>query len=215
MTSLLTATPLPNQNLISSPIGQSLSFFIGLLTVYNIYCPLFDILIKPLRALEHQHHRKPIPSTLWTLSIVGLWDKLKLSITSCSCLARYDSSLPCFFKTYLAGIGMGWILMQPDNSEASQIAVALLHSDRVYTFDLTMNRAHLRPVCFCSRSCTEREHHYHSFVGEAGWAGTGWAISQNRKLLWGSEFFLWLCDCSAIKEILEYDTTIHQIRHWA
>jgi hypothetical protein len=107
---------------------------------------------------------------------------------------------------------MGWILMQPNNSEASIVALALLHSDGICTFDLTMNGARLRPIRFGSRSCSERERHFHSFVGEA--ACGRWAISQDRKFLWGSEFF-WLCDCSAIKEILEYDGPIHQIRRWA
>ena len=202
---LVTDWPLPVN-------GTSLSSFIGLLTFYNIYCPFFEIRVKPLRALERQHHRKPIPSAMWTPPLTELWDELKLAVTSSPCLARYDSSLPCFLKTDWAGTGMGWILMQPDNSEASKIALALLRSDGICTFDLTMNGARLRPVRFGSRSCTERESHYHSFVGEAGCGR--WAISQNRKFLWGAEFY-WLCDCSAIKEILEYDGPIHQIRRWA
>jgi hypothetical protein len=133
--------------------GPSLGSFIGLLTFYNIYCSFFEIRVKPLRALEREHHRKPIPPLLWTPPLVDLWDELKISITSSPCLARYDSSLPCFLKTDWAGTGMGWILMQPDNSEASIVALALLHSDGICTFDLTMNGACLRPVRFGSRSC--------------------------------------------------------------
>jgi hypothetical protein len=49
-------------------------------------------------------------------------------------------------------------------------------------------------------------------VGEA--ACGRWGISQNRKFLWGNAFY-WLCDCSAMCEILEYDGPIHQIRRWA
>jgi hypothetical protein len=72
---------------------------------------------------------------------------LKISITSSPCHARYDSSLPCFLKTDWAdGTGMGWILMQPDNSEASIVALALLHFDCICPFDLTMNGARLRPI---------------------------------------------------------------------
>ena len=107
---------------------------------------------------------------------------------------------------------MGWILMQPDNSEASKTALAILCYKGICKFDLTMNGACLRSICFGSRRCTEREYHYHSFVGEAGCGR--WAISQNRKFLWGSEFF-WPCDYSTIKEILKYDGPIHQIRRWA
>ncbi len=202
---LITDWPIPSN-------GQSLGSFIGLLTFYNIYCPFFEIRVKPLRALERQHHRKPIPTALWTPPLVSLWDELKLGITSSPCLARYDSSLPCFLKTDWAGTGMGWILMQPDTSAQSTLALHTLRTTGVCNFDLTMGGARLRPIRFGSRSCTERERHYHSFVGEAGCGR--WAISQNRKFLWGSEFF-WLCDCSAIKEILEYDGSIHQIRRWA
>ena len=102
--------------------------------------------------------------------------------------------------------------MQQDNSEASKAAPATLRPEGICKFALTMNGARLRPIRFSSRSCTERECHNHSFVGEAGCGR--WAISQNRKFLWGSEFF-WLCGFSAIKEILEYDGPIHQIRRWA
>jgi hypothetical protein len=107
---------------------------------------------------------------------------------------------------------MGWILVQPNNSDASTVALALLCLDGICTFDLTMNGARLRPLRFGSCSCAEQERHSHSFVGEA--ACCCWAVSQNRKFLWGSKFF-WLCDCSAIKEILDHDGPIHQICRWA
>ena len=46
-------------------------------------------------------------------------------------------------------------------------------------------------------------------------AATGrWAIGQNRKYLWGNRLY-WICDCSAIKEILEYSGTIQFVTRWA
>jgi hypothetical protein len=126
--------------------------------------------------------------------LISLWDKLKLGTTSSPYLACYYSSKPCFLKTDWAGVGMGWILMQPNESIASQRSLALLCSDGICNFD--------------SHSCTAHERHYYSFIGKAGCGR--WAISQNRKFLWGSGLF-WLCDCSAIKEILEYEGPIHQI----
>jgi hypothetical protein len=42
----------------------------------------------------------------------------------------------------------------------------------------------------------------------------GWGISKNKKYLWGTMFY-WLCDCSAMKEILSYDGQIHVVRRWA
>jgi hypothetical protein len=126
--------------------GQSLLSFIGLLTFYNMYCPFFEIRVNPLRVLERQHHHTPIPTILWMPRLLCLWDELKLGITSSPCLARYDSSKPCFLKTDWAGVGMGWILMQLDDSPASVRALATLCSKGICHFDLTMNGARLRPI---------------------------------------------------------------------
>ena len=41
-----------------------------------------------------------------------------------------------------------------------------------------------------------------------------WTISQNRHFLWGL-YFYWLCDCKAIKEILDYNGPITMICSWA
>ena len=64
----------------------------------------------------------------------------------------------------------------------------------------------------CTRSCTDMERKLHSFVGEV--ACGRWAIGQTRRFLWGYHFY-WMCDCSAVKEILEYDGNISYICRWA
>jgi hypothetical protein len=88
--------------------GQSLISFIGLLTFYNIYCPLFEVKVKPLHLLEHQHHRQPDPNHQWTLPLCTIWDSLKVGITSSPCLARYGASnKPCFLKTI--GLPLVWV----------------------------------------------------------------------------------------------------------
>jgi hypothetical protein len=102
--------------------------------------------------------------------------------------------------------------MQPDNSASSIQTLHHLRSEGTCKFDITMHGARLRAIHFGSRGCTDRERHFNSFVREAAYGH--WSISQNRKFLWGAEFF-WLCDCSAMREILEYDGPIHQIRRWA
>ena len=107
---------------------------------------------------------------------------------------------------------MGWILMQPCDFEESIAAMALLRSTGECRFDLSMQGARLKPIAFGSRACCANEVNFHSFTGEA--ASGRWAIGQNKKYLWGSHFF-WMCDCSAIKEVLEYDGTIHMICRWA
>ena len=74
---------------------------------------------------------------------------------------------------------MGWILMQPeDDSVALKAALALLRSEGgTCNFDVIMNGARLHPIRFGSRSCTERERHYHSFISEAGCSR--WAITRH------------------------------------
>ena len=81
----------------------------------------------------------------------------------------------------------------------------------VCDFDLTLKSPRLRPVCFNSRSNRDYEEHYHSFVGET--VCGRWAIAHLKRYLWGVLFY-WMCDCSAVKEILEYNGSSHQLRRW-
>lgn len=68
-------------------------------------------------------------------------------------------------------------------------------------------------MAFGSRSCTDTERAFHSFVGET--ACGRWSISQNRRFLWGNHFY-WMCDCSAVKqEVLEYNGSISFVLWWA
>ena len=97
---------------------------------------------------------------------------------------------------------MGWILMQPADDEESKIAMAHLQRTGECLFDLSLKGFRLKPVSFGSCSCNENERNFHSFTGEA--ACGKWAIGQNRKYLLGGHFF-WMCDCSAMKEILDYE----------
>ena len=70
----------------------------------------------------------------------------------------------------------------------------------------------MKPIAFDLRSCTLVERHFHSFTGEA--ASGRWSIEQNRKYLWDSHFW-WICDCSSVKEVLEYNGTIPLVCRWA
>ena len=67
----------------------------------------------------------------------------------------------------------------------------------------------LMPVLFNSRSNLVHEKEYHSFVGEI--ACGRWAISRLRKYSWGTLVY-WICDCNAIKEVIEYNGSIHQLK---
>ena len=192
--------------------GQSLHSFVGLVNFYHNYVPYFEMRIKPLRSLHRKFNRQPIPKEAWTPELIALFEDLKVSITSSPVLTRYDPSQSVFLKTDWSAEGMAWILMQPAGDKQSQSAAETLRKTGECTFDKTKTGARLLPISYGSRACTEIEKHYHSFVGEV--AAGRWGISQNRKSLWGAHFY-WLCDCSAVKEILEYEGTIHTVMRWA
>ena len=192
--------------------GQALFSFIGLINFYHRYAPYFEMRLKPLRNLCKRFYRKEIPQMAWTMNLVTLFEELKIGITSSPILARFDADKPTFLKTDWSAEGMGWILMQPADDEESIAATKLLKETGECKFDLCMNGARLKPIFFGSRSCNDMERKYHSFTGEG--ACGRWAIGQNRKYLWGCHFY-WLCDCSAMKELLEYDGSISMISRWA
>ena len=56
------------------------------------------------------------------------------------------------------------------------------------------------------------ERNYHSFVSDV--VCERWDIAVCRKYLLGSNFD-WLCDCSDIKKVLEYNVSIRQLKHWS
>jgi hypothetical protein len=141
-----------------------------------------------------------------------LFDEVKCGVTLSLCLTCYDHTKPTFLKTDWSADRFSSILMQPDDSPASVAATKKLAETGICNFDLTLTGAQLRPVRFDSRKCTEQERHFHSFVGEA--VCGRWAISKNKKFLWGTLFY-WICDRIAMREILNYDGQIHVVRRWA
>ena len=194
------------------PSGPSLHSFIGLVSFYARFCPYMEIRMKPLRKLCKKYYRKDIPALAWTQDLIQLFKDLKICVTSGPVLARYDPDKPTFLKTDWSADGMGWILMQPADDEESVRATTHLQETGECLFDLHKNGARLRPISYGSRSCTDMERKLHSFLGEV--ASGRWAISQNRRFLWGT-FFYWSCDCSAVKEVLEYDGSISYVCRWS
>ena len=101
--------------------------------------------------------------------------------------------------------------MKPDNSLDSLAAIKHLTATDECLFDISLDGPRLRPVLFGSRANMPYERNYHSFVDEV--ACGRWSIAACRKYLWGARFY-WICDCSSIKEVLEYDGSIHQLKRW-
>ena len=192
--------------------GQSLHSFIGLLNFYHKYLPYMEIRLKPLRLLERQFRRGQIPQSAWTSELIALFEELKIAITSSPILARYDPSKPTFIKTDWCALGMAFIIMQPDSSKESKAATTILLNQGICQFDMSSDGARLQPITYGSRACTETESHFHSFVGEVS-AGR-WGFAKNRRYLWGNKFW-WMCDCKAVREVLDYQGTIHMVSRWA
>ena len=76
-------------------------------------------------------------------------------------------------------------------------------------FDCKRSDYRLMPIIFNSRTNLDHEEDYPSFVGEI--ACGRWAIYRLRKYLRGTLFY-WLCDCNAIKDIVKYNGSIHQLK---
>ena len=107
---------------------------------------------------------------------------------------------------------MGYISIQPDDYSASLIAIKHLSLTSECSFDFPFNRPRLRHILFRSRSSMTYEWDYHSFISEVVYGH--YAIAVHQKDLWGTNFYC-LCDCSAIKEVLEYNGNIHQLKCWS
>ena len=93
---------------------------------YSRYCPWFETNIKPLRTLQREYHRQPIPILSWTPPLISLFNELKDHLVSSPLLLRYDITKPAFLKTDWSTGGMGYILMQADDTLQSVAAVQLL-----------------------------------------------------------------------------------------
>ena len=154
---------------------------------YSNYVPWFENNIKPLRRLQRLYHRQPVPVLAWSPMLIELFESCKDHLITSPLLQRYDSSKPTFLKTDWSAGGMGYILMQPDNSPESLAAILHLESTGECLFDCKRFGPRLMPVIFYSRTNLDHKKHYHSFVGEI--ACSRWVISRIRKYLWGTLFY--------------------------
>ena len=70
----------------------------------------------------------------------------------------------------------------------------------------------MKQVAFGSCSFDDMESKYHYFTGKV--VAGRYAIGQNSQFLWGC-FFYWISDCTAVKEMIEYDGCIYMVHRWA
>ena len=163
------------------PHAISLLSFIELCRFYSRYCPWFETNIKPLRKLQWTFYHQPIPLLSWNLSLIALFNDCKNYIVSSLLLLWHDRSKPSFIKINWSAGGMGYILMQADDSSKSVAAIPLLEDKGECTLNSSLDGPRLWPVFFDTRSSQPFEIHYHSFISE--FACGRWAISCCRKYL--------------------------------
>ena len=156
-------------------------------------------------------NRKPIAIMAWTPELVTLFHELKFVVTSSPVLTRFNPDKLKFLETYWRAEGMGWILMQSADDDKSQCVMRTLQETSECLIGLSKNGARLKVIAFGSISCTDFELKYHSFAGDT--VCRRWAIGQNRHLLWG-QYFRWICNCAAVKEVLEYKVSTSMICLW-
>ena len=98
------------------------------------------------------------------------------------------------------------MLLQSDDSDEAVTATKLLSTTGECLFDLLPSSPRLLAVTYNSRSNKPYERSYHSCVRET--ACGRWAIAHLRRYVWGKLFY-WMCDCTAVKEILKYFGPVH------
>ena len=154
---------------------------------YNCFSPWFEVNIKLLRILQRRYHRKIIPTPLWTTDLLDLFQLCKTNLTSSPVLARFDSNKPAFLNTDWSAEGMGYILLQPDDSVEAVSVTKLLLETGECLFELLPTSPRLRAVTFNPRGNKSYEQSYRSFVGKTTCGR--WVINHLRRYLWGVLFF--------------------------
>ena len=130
--------------------GTSLLSFIGLCTFYDRYCPSSETNINPLRELQQPFYRVQLPLIAWSPSLISLFRSCKSNLITSPFLLRYDSSKPDFLKTDWSASGMGYIIMQSDNSQEFVKALRHLVSKGECLFELSLDGPRLYPVVLVS-----------------------------------------------------------------
>ena len=199
-----------------------LRMIIGMFGFYSAWIQNFEVRIKPWRSLQK---RAPNPGSvpvdverqmlaaLWTPAHSNLLEALKSEILSGPVLARPDAERRFYVKTDWSKDGIGAVLLQASTDTEAIEAEASEAAGGHCLFDRTKKGLRLRPVAFLSRSTTDREHSYHSYIGEA--CAGRWTFGKWRKYLVGREF-TWLSDCSGLKRFHEECEGIptHQAQRW-
>jgi hypothetical protein len=92
--------------------------FIGLCQFYSHFIPNFEIRVAPLRGVTKQEYTNTV-GPYWTPKAQGAWEDLKGAILSDPCIQCFDHRKLIVLQMDFSNLGLGFILLQPGNDEAS------------------------------------------------------------------------------------------------
>jgi len=207
---------------IPSPESWSdLRMIIGMFGFYSQWLYNYEVRIKPWRELQRRQpdigtptdEERLLMQSLWTKEHEALLEELKNDIMSNVVLARPNPEKRFYIKTDWSKTGYGAVLLQAGDDEDSKEAERSEAAGGLCLFDRTKGGLRLHPVAFISRSTTDGELNWHSYVGEA--AVGRWAFQKWNKWLLGRDF-TWLCDCNGLKRFFEAapDGPTGMIQRW-
>ena len=123
----------------------------------------------------------------WSPRLISLFHRCKSNLIPSTLLLRCDNFKLVSLTTDWSAAGMGYILMQLDNSRESIKALRHLATTGECLFELSLDGPISCHVAFGSRFNLPYEVYYHPFLGEI--ACDHWSIAYNRRYLWGRHFY--------------------------
>ena len=174
--------------------GTPLLLFIGMCIFYACFSPWFEINLKLLRILQRRHHRKDISEQSWTPYLVKIFDKCKNGITSSS--VWHDTIAISLSFLRLAGRLKAW-----DTFSCTLIIATTIWHLKV----LVCGQFVSVPVPIKSMKSIVIPLLAKRLVDDG--------LSRIWSDMCGVLLY-WMCDCTAVKDILEYNGSSHQFRRW-
>jgi hypothetical protein len=183
---------------------------VGFAQFYSKLIPQFELQISPLCDLTTKFEYTDPVALHWSPDAQRSFEDMKQSILLDPCLLHFNHQRLIVLRTNFSSRGMGYVVCQPGNNEASNAAMQAYQSGEDFLFMTKLSTAVLHPVAFGSRRCCGNKVRLHSHLGE-GFSGD-YAMNKCHHYLFGQRF-VWVTNCYAIKFILSYNGANHAILH--
>ena len=105
--------------MVPSYMSKLFNFFHWSMQVLSVVFLWYKVNLSPFRFLIMKYNGSKIPLMAWSPALCALFDQIKLDLSFDLCLAGACSSTTFFLKIDWSSAGMGWILMQPNDSPGS------------------------------------------------------------------------------------------------